>query len=357
MSFPQFLKVIFLSLFIFMIGVASLFAIYIFSPTISQDYGKQYTVYPGASIQTVEKELAAQDIINHPLLFRILMHVHNKTHSLKAGEYYFAKDSSPLKILNQMMTGTGLVQHEFTIIAGWNFQQVRQALNKEVLLQHTTEKLSDTEIMQKLGQSGHPEGLFFPDTYFYTMGNSDLSLLKRAFKKMQNHLDVAWNTRVPNLLFKNSYEALIAASLVEKEAHVNEERPIIAGVLINRLRKNMLLQFDPTVIYALGDDYEGTLHKKDLTFQSPYNTYVTKGLPPTPIAMPSLASINAVMHPDNNDYYYFVARGDGHHQFTKSLDDHHQAVKDAVVTRNSQPYFNSGLVKQYIKGQPNVSNH
>lgn len=345
-SFKKFFK-------IFATILATLFAIFlilIFKPSISQDYGMEYTVHSGASIQSVENDLVARDIVSHPFLFRVLVFLHGSKHHLKAGEYLFPKGSSLMSMLRQMMTGRGLVQHSFTIIAGWDFHDVRKALDNEVLLQHDIAGLTDAEIMQKIGFSNvNPEGQFFPDTYFYTYGNSDLMLLKRAYKKMQTNLNAAWDTRVADLPFKNNYEALIAASLVEKEAHVKEERPIIAGVLINRLEKNMLLQFDPTVIYGMGDKYKGVIHKSDLEEKSPYNTYVYKGLPPTPIAMPSLESINAVMHPDHNNYYYFVARGDGTHQFTENLTEHHEAVNQAKVTRQEQPYFNSTLVKQYLK--------
>lgn len=340
---------IFLIFFIFLIGLIATACILIFKPTVTQEYGMQYTVRQGASIQSVENDLLSRGIIQYPFIFRFLVRFYHDQHHLKAGEYLFPKGSSAPSILKQMMTGTGLVQHSFTIIAGWNFQQVRNALDNEVLLQHDTSRLTDAQIMQQLGFAGTmPEGEFFPDTYFYTSGNSDITLLKRAYKKMQTALNAAWLTRDTNLPYQTSYDALIAASLIEKEAHVSDERPIIAGVLINRLHKNMRLQFDPTVIYAMGKQYTGTIYKKDLTLDSPYNTYVHTGLPPTPIAMPSLASIDAVLHPDVNDYLYFVAKGDGRHEFTKDLTAHHEAVSNAKITVSQQPFFNSKLVKQYI---------
>lgn len=342
------LRNFFLIFLFFLIGLASSVVFLIFKSTVSQNFGMQYTVQTGATIQSVEADLQSQQIISHPFLLRFLVLMHGKNHRLHSGEYLFVKGSSPYRIVHQLMTGTGLVQHPFTIIEGWNFKQIRNALNNEPLLQHYTQGLTDTEIMKSLGLNVNPEGQFFPDTYFYTYGYSDLILLKRAYKKMQSHLTTAWNSRSANLPFKNSYEALIAASLVEKEAHASEERPIIAGVLINRLRKNMRLQFDPTVIYAMGNAYSGTIYKKDLISESPYNTYMHEGLPPTPIASPSLSSINAVMHPDNNDYLYFVAKGDGHHEFTSNLSAHHEAVSNAKITVKQRPFFNSTLVKEYL---------
>ena len=181
--------------------------------------------------------------------------------------------------------------------------------------------------MNRLGDAAlAPEGQFFPETYYYTKGSSDLVILKRAFDLMQSNLKEAWETRSPNLPYKNVYEALIAASLIEKEAYFDAERPVIAGVLVNRIRKNMLIQFDPTVIYGLGLRYNGKIHKQDLLENTPYNTYVHKGLPPTPIAMPGRTSINAALHPDNTDYLYFVARSDKSHQFSKTLFEHQAAV-------------------------------
>jgi UPF0755 protein len=175
-----------------------------------------------------------------------------------------------------------------------------------------------------------PEGEFFPETYYFTKGNSDLILLKHAFKAMQSKLNDAWSKRASALPYKNAYEALIAASLIEKEAYLSKERPIIAGVLVNRLKKEMLLQFDPSVIYGLGERYTGKLSKANLLENTAYNTYLHKGLPPTPIAMPSLASISAALHPEQNDYYYFVAKGDGSHQFSKTLLEHNAAVKALI---------------------------
>jgi UPF0755 protein len=198
-----------------------------------------------------------------------------------------------------------------------------------------------------------PEGEFYPETYYYTRGVADLVILKHAYDLMQSRLNQAWESRLPGLPYQDAYQALIAASLIEKEAHLNQERPIIAGVLINRLRKNMLLQIDPTVIYGMGDRYLGKIYRRDLLDDTIYNTYVHKGLPPTPIAMPSQASIDAAIHPAAHDYYYFVAKGDGSHQFSKSLPEHHRAVQS---TKGQQTgYYNDSLfystaVKEFQHG-------
>jgi UPF0755 protein len=236
----------------------------------------------------------------------------------------------------QMTTGKGLYYRLFTIVPGWSFTQLRRQLLLNKYLKHISQTYDDKQIMTELGNSSlAPEGEFYPDTYYYTRGVPDLVILKRAYQLMQLKLNEAWETRLPGLPYKDAYDALIVASLIEKEAYLNSERPVIAGVLINRLRKNMLLQIDPTVIYGMGDRYTGKIYKENLVENTPYNTYVHKGLPPTPIAMPSQASIEAAIHPQANDYYYFVAKGDGSHQFSKTLLDHNVAVQEAVKQRNS----------------------
>lgn len=319
-----------------------------YSPVISDEQGFKYKVKPGASIRSVSDDLYQQHILKYPSFFVWISRIKNQTHALKAGEYLFAKHASPAKILEQVVTGTGMVNYSFTIVPGTTFSQIRSALNKDVKLEHTTRQMSDATIMKTLGHPEfYPEGQFFPDTYYFVEGTSDLVVLKHAFQAMQDKVTKTWAHRTPNLPFISQYQALIAASIVEKEAYLDSERPIIAGVLINRLRRNILLQFDPTVIYGMGSRYHGIIYKSDLLKHTSYNTYVHKGLPPTPIAMPSLASIEAVMRPDANNYIYFVARGDGSsHQFSRTLAEHNAAVASA---KKYHPwFFNMGLVKQYL---------
>lgn len=325
---------------------ASLWFYFLFAPVVTQDDGVTYYLQPGSSIKRVISELSSQDIILHPIVFSMYIYT-QKNAQLKTGEYRFAKGSTPVSIWKQITTGKGLLYRPLIIIPGWTFAQLRRAISQAEGLRQTVSHLSDKQIMSKLGQPDmSPEGEFFPETYFYTKGIADFVILKHAFTLMQNKLGTAWQNRLTSLPYKNAYEALIVASMVEKEAYLNSERPVIASVILNRLQKNMLLQIDPTVIYGMGDRYTGKIHKENLQQDNPYNTYTRKGLPPTPIAIPSLASIEAVMHPLNTDYLYFVAKGDGSHEFSKTLVDHNKAVKAAIKQQVS--YFNDEKLNKYL---------
>lgn len=333
--------------FFVVIGTLAAWFTFLYAPLVTDKKGIVFEVNEGESFQTVLHNLEKQNIIHYSLLFNLLIHVKGYGHQLKAGEYFFAKGTTPAKLLSQIVNGTGLAQYPFTIIAGWNFKQVRELLDRQTKLQHTLQNLTDQQIMAKLGQPNlNPEGQFFPDTYYYTSNSTDLKVLKRAFKMMQDKLNSAWQQRSSNLPYKDLYQALIAASLIEKEARLDTERPTISGVILNRLKKNMLLQIDATVIYGMGPHYAGTIYKKDLSQNTPYNTYVHKGFPPTPIAMPGFTSINAALHPEDNDYLYYVARGDGSHQFSKTLDEHNKAV--TTFRRFQHQAFNTELVKSYL---------
>jgi len=245
-----------------------------------------------------------------------------------------------------------MFHYTFTIIAGWNFKHIREVLEREPDLQHTSATMSDAAIMSYLGNpTMSPEGRFFPDTYYYIKGSSDLLLLKRSFLKMQNKLNIAWTNREVGLPYQTQNEALTVASLIEKETALNKERPIIAGVILNRLKKDMLLQIDPTVIYAAGDRYNGTIYKTELQADSPYNTYKHKGLPPTPIAIPSMDSINAAMHPAHHNFYYFVAKNNPTevgHQFSATLAEHNVAVMAARQNQPKTEFFNNDLISSYF---------
>jgi UPF0755 protein len=219
-------------------------------------------------------------------------------------------------------------QFKLQLTEGKTFADFRQKLAQMPGIRHDTLMLSDQELMQQVsGQNDAPEGWFFPDTYFLDAQSSDLDLYKRAYQKMVQHLNQAWEQRALGLPYRTMYEALIMASIVEKETGVEEERPQIAGVFVNRLRKGMRLQTDPTVIYGMGTRYRGNISKKDLLADTPYNTYTRSGLPPTPIALPGLASIQAALHPANTNALYFVANGQGRHVFTATLEAHNQAVR------------------------------
>lgn len=325
--------------------VATTWIKFLFTPLITDEHGYQYTVQSGNSIKTVINDLYFKNIIHNRFFLYVLVRLRGDSQELKAGEYFFSEGTTPSKMLNQMVTGTGLVYHTFTIIPGWNFRDLREAILRENSLRHTLQNINDNEVMARLGRPELlPEGQFFPDTYYFAEGISDIVLLKRASETMQKKLRIAWNARTPGLPYKNPNEILIAASLIEKEAYLNDERPIIAGVLVNRLRKDMLLQIDPTVIYGMGLRYDGKIRKEDLLDNNSYNTYVNKGLPPGPIAMPSLESIMAVVHPENNDYLYYVARGDGSHQFSITYIEHQAAIVEA---NKFNPWFFNGELLRY----------
>lgn len=340
-------KTILISFFILCLVFAVTWIQFLYTPLIKDQQGFRYTVEPGSSLKAVINDLSLKGIVRYPHYMQLLMRYRGDAPKLKAGEYLFAKGSTPSSMLHQMVTGTGLVYHAFTIIPGWSFKDVRHAMLQENSLRHSLDLMTDQEVMIHLGQPGVlPEGQFYPDTYYFAPGTMDMVVLKRALQAMQAKLYAAWKSRSVNVPYKNPGEVLIAASLIEKEAYLNDERPIIAGVLINRLRKDMLLQIDPTVIYGMGLRYTGKIRKEDLLESTPYNTYVHKGLPPTPIAMPGLGSIMAALHPTNTSYLYYVARGDGSHQFSDTYIEHQAAVVEA--NKVILWFFNESLVRHYL---------
>jgi UPF0755 protein len=286
----------------------------------------EFNVKPGTTMKGVAHQLAQAGLLQQPRAFTLAARMSGKGTALKAGNYVLESALTPWDLLQKLTKGD-VSQTEFKFIEGWNFKQLRLALDSAPGVQHDTQGLSDAAIMAKLGwPNQHPEGRFFPDTYFFSGGMSDLAILTRAHKLMQTQLDNAWRERALDLPYASMDEALIMASIIEKETGQAAERPMIAGVFINRLRMGMLLQTDPTVIYGVGDHYDGNLHKRDLQTDTPYNTYTRAGLPPTPIAMPGLEAIRAALNPAHTQALYFVARGNGTHQFSTSLAQHNQAV-------------------------------
>lgn len=258
--------------------------------------------------------------------FELLARLLGTTQDIKAGYYRIAAPMSPLEILDKLERGD-VVQSELVLVEGWTFAQFRAALEASQALRHDSRALSDAEILAHVGATEpHPEGLFFPDTYLFARGSSDLAVLRRAYRVMQGHLEREWAQRAPDAPFKSPYEALILASIVEKETGRAQEREQIAGVLVNRLRVRMALQADPTVIYGLGERFDGNLKKSHLRTDGPYNTYTRRGLPPTPIAMPGLASLRATLQPAKGDALYYVSRGDGTSEFSRTLKEHNRAV-------------------------------
>lgn len=286
----------------------------------------EFSIKQGSSLKTVAKQLTDAKLLPDAWTFVLLARVLDRSGEIKAGSYELTENPSPLKLLARVSRGD-VTQSEITIIEGWNFRQVRKALDDHPALRHDTVNLTEQEILQQIGtKETTPEGLFFPDTYYFANGGSDVSVLKRAYQTMQANLESAWTARNSDLPLTNPYEALILASIIEKETGKASDRTMIAGVFVNRLRLGMKLQTDPSVIYGLGESFDGSLSKRDLLSDQPYNTYTRLGLPPTPISMPGLASIQAALHPTQIDALYFVARGDGTSQFSTNLADHNRAV-------------------------------
>ncbi len=280
----------------------------------------------GSSFSRIIQVLQEQQLPVNQYWFKIFAYRKGLINQLKAGEYELPVDMTPNAFLLLLSQGK-VRQHTITFPEGWNFKEMRQEMAINTQLKQTLKGLSDREILSKMGvNQAHPEGLFFPDSYQFEKDTTDISILQRAYQKMQHVLASQWADKSTGLPFKDAYQALILASIVEKETGAPAERPIIAGVFIRRLEKGMRLQTDPTVIYGMGETYQGNIRKRDLREMTAYNTYRIKGLPPTPIAMPGELAINAVLHPATGNSLYFVAKGDGSHIFSATLKAHNQAV-------------------------------
>ena len=287
---------------------------------------QEISIKPKSSLTSIGDQLVEQSVLKQAWPFVLLTRVLHKESSLQAGDYTLNKNINPYNLILSLNHGK-TTQGSVTFIEGKTFKQMREKLDKNEALKHATQALTSSEVMLAVtGKTQHPEGRFFPDTFYFDRGTSDLVLLKRSYEIMQTKLQAAWNGRASGLPYKSSDEALIMASIIEKETGKASERPLIAGVFINRLRIGMRLQTDPTVIYGMGDKYDGNIHKKDLETDTIYNTYTRDGLPPTPIAMPGAASIEAALHPEATKALYFVGKGDGTHEFTNSLAEHNRAV-------------------------------
>ncbi|MEQ1485099.1 endolytic transglycosylase MltG [Methyloglobulus sp.] len=282
----------------------------------------------GDSFATITRKLLAQDIAINPFWFKAIAFQKGMLSNLKPGEYKLTPGLTIPQILTIIAEGRA-IKYAITFPEGWSLKEILLAIGQAPNLQKSLPNLSLAEIASQLGISEkNPEGWFFPDTYYFEKKASDVSILKRAHKKMQEVLQEEWQHRELDLPYKVPYEALIMASIVEKETGAKSERATIAGVFIRRLTKGMLLQTDPTVIYGMGDKYKGNIRANDLTTPTPYNTYVIQGLPPTPIAMPGRDAIHAALHPDKGNSLYFVAKGDGSHQFSETLAEHNRAVNN-----------------------------
>ncbi len=308
------------------IGLGSWLVYYAFKPLKLQPKSQEITITPNSGLKSIANQLVSQGVISEPWRFIVLAKLLNKEQFLQAGSYTLNKNVNPYYLLLSLNHGR-TTQGSITLIEGRTFLQLRQKLAKNDAVKQTITNLSDAEIMRLIGANERaPEGLFFPDTYYFNRGTADIVLLKRSYNAMHTKLNKAWLNRSTNLPYKNSYQALIMASIVEKETGKASERPMIAGVFINRLAIGMRLQTDPTVIYGIGLQFDGNIRKKDLSADTPYNTYTRNGLPPTPIAMPGLAAIEAALHPEKTKALYFVGKGDGSHTFSNNLVDHNRAV-------------------------------
>ena len=286
----------------------------------------EFSINPGSGVAASAQQMAAAGVPVNPTLFVLLARLTGDAGRIKAGSYELKPNTSPRRLLSQLVRGE-FAQEAVTIIEGWSFKQMRQAISSHTRLKHDTVKLTDAELMAKIStEYKDPEGLFFPDTYLFAKGSSEIEIYRRAHQAMLAHLNEAWEKRNKELPYKSPYQALIMASIVEKETGQKSERNMIAGVFVNRLRTGMLLQTDPTVIYGMGDAFVGKIAKKDLLTDTPYNTYTRGGLPPTPISLPGLQSLQAALAPAETPALYFVSRGDGTSQFSSNLPDHNRAV-------------------------------
>ncbi|MES2264950.1 MAG: endolytic transglycosylase MltG [Pseudomonadota bacterium] len=295
-------------------------------PILNNDPPIEFTISPGSGAHAAGQEIADAGVPIQPLLFNLLARFTGKSGKLKAGAYELKPGTTPLRLIDQLVRGE-FAQEQLTIIEGWTFKQMRQAIGAHKSLKHDTANLNDKELMARITSDYKaPEGLFFPDTYLFAKGSSELQIFRQAHALLVAKLGDAWEKRDADLPYKNPYEALTMASIVEKETGQKSERGMIAGVFVNRLRLGMMLQTDPTVIYGMGDRYEGKIRKKDLETDTPYNTYTRTGLPPTPIALPGVQSLTAALSPAKTGALYFVSRGNGTSQFSDNLPDHNRAV-------------------------------
>jgi UPF0755 protein len=290
--------------------------------------GTWLEVENGMSLRRVAAQLGERGVLPHPWLLTAYARATGEATRIRAGEYQLPLGTTPLSLLARLVSGQ-VYLHQLTIVEGWRFTELLRTLRSNPAIVAGT--LDGPGIMTALGEPGvHPEGQFFPDTYSFAKGTTELDVLRQAHQALQARLDAAWQSRAADTLLKSPYEALILASIIEKETALPAERRLIAGVFHQRLRRNMRLQTDPTVIYGLGESFDGNLRRDDLERDTPYNTYTRGGLPPTPIALPGAGALDAAVTPEISGAVYFVAtgRGDGSHHFSATLEEHERAVRD-----------------------------
>ena len=284
------------------------------------------TIEKGSSVGRIARRLVSEQALIEPYTMIIWSYLTKSTAHIKPGEYQLDKDTSIHQLL-ALLVGGKTIHYPVTFIEGWTFKQILNELSIHEKIDHQLKGLSTVQSLKMLDIGiDHYEGQFFPDTYLFDNGTSDISLLKKAYQHMQEQSKKTWQGRDQGLKLKNRHEALVLASIIEKETGLTSERRLISSVFHNRINKGMKLQTDPTVIYGLGENFDGNLKRKHLKQDTPYNTYFHYGLPPTPIAMPGYDSLYAAVHPEKSDAVYFVSRGDGSHQFSRTLNEHNQAV-------------------------------
>jgi len=285
-----------------------------------------FRIVAGSSLRSAIGQMQEAGIDVKPALLATLARVKKADAGIKAGSYSVNQGVTPLQLLDKLTQGK-VSLGQLTMVEGWTFKQWRARLDSHPDLIHETRELTEAQIIERLGLPvAGLDGWLFSDTYLFDKQSSDLELLARAGRSLQRKLDSEWAGRADGLPYKTPHEALVMASIVEKETGREADRTLVAAVFVNRLRKGMLLQTDPTVIYGMGEHFDGNLRKRDLQADTPYNTYTRPGLPPTPIAMPGLASLRAALHPATSDAVFFVARGDGSSEFSRTLDEHNRAV-------------------------------
>lgn len=310
---------------------------YLQTPLPVGDAAQIVHIRPGASLIASAEAMAEQGVLAHPQVFAWYARLRGDGRNIRAGEYRIEPGTTSRALLDQLVSGDVLL-HALTVVEGWTFDQMLFVIRAHPAIQQTLREQNTVAIMAELGEAErHPEGLFFPETYRFPRATTDLALLRQARKLMDKHLEAAWADRAPGLPFETPYSALILASIVEKETALEAERALIAGVFVRRLERNMRLQTDPSVIYGIGDGFDGDIRRRDLNRDTPYNTYTRGGLPPTPIALPGAASLEAVMHPAPGETLYFVAtgEGDGSHYFSTTLAEHNEAVRRFLARRRN----------------------
>ena len=285
-----------------------------------------FTVDSGMTFTDLNKKLKSNQLIEKTRYLEFLVRYSDLANKIKSGEYRLTPGLRPDELINIFVSGK-VIQYSLILLEGWQIREILQAISSNEILEKKLKSNDSDLLMSELGYAElMPEGLFFPDTYNFPKGTTDVAFLQRAYQRLQEVLDEEWQQRDANLPYQNTYEALIMASIIEKETALASERGTIAGVFVRRLNKNMKLQTDPTVIYAMGKQFNGNVRKKDLNIDSPYNTYRYKGLPPGPIALAGREAIHAALHPEDGKSLYFVAKGDGSHYFSENLTEHNRAV-------------------------------